>query len=280
MRLTWIQALIWMLVMLVAASGCGSSSVVRVTPIPDGGGPDWMAFVAQDNGVNHLHVTRVDASGKGSTSVRLTNSAEAENYPSWSPDGKRLVYARDYDGSAIYVLNVDGSKYARLSPMHGMDVTPSWSPDGTKIIYSHLHSAPQPNKPPLTDIRVMNADGIRGPCDSGQCHLCRRATLVRQRPDRVHEPHAWSMLDIYTMNADGTDLRQLTTSQGNNGDPVWSPDGSLISFGSDREGGDKVNIFTMRADGSEVTQLTHFGRPLRGRRYQLVERWQKDCLRV
>lgn len=261
MRLTWIQALIWMLVMLVAASGCGSSSVVRVTPIPDGGGPDWMAFVAQDNGVNHLHVTRVDASGKGSTSVRLTNSAEAENYPSWSPDGKRLVYARDYDGSAIYVLNVDGSKYARLSPMHGMDVTPSWSPDGTKIIYSHLRSAPQPNKPPLTDIRVMNSDG------TGDHAILANVIFAVEPRWSVNDRIVFmslmhgGMLDIYTMNADGTDLRQLTTSQGNNGDPVWSPDGSLISFGSDREGGDKVNIFAMRADGSEVTQLTHFGPP-------------------
>ena len=258
MRFHWRHVLISVLVIASAVmEGCGSS-VVRVTPIAAGGGSGWMVFVAQDKGVNHLYVMRVDASGKGSTPERLTNGAEAENYPSWSPDGKRLVSARDYDGSAIYVFNVDGSGYTRLSPAHGMDVTPSWSPDGTQIIYSHLRSPPQPNKPPLTDIRVMNADG------SGD-HAVLENVLFSVEPRwSVNNQVVFmsymnkSALNIYTVNLDGTDLRQLTTNLGNNGDPVWSPDGSLISFGSDREGGDKVNIFIMRADGSEVTQLTHF----------------------
>ncbi len=67
-------------------------------------------------------------------------------------------------------------------------------------------------------------------------------------------------LDMYTMNSDGTDLRQVT-SAGNNGDPVWSPDGTVLTFGSDREGGGKVNIFAMHADGSQLRQLTFFAVP-------------------
>jgi TolB protein len=62
------------------------------------------------------------------------------------------------------------------------------------------------------------------------------------------------------MNADGSDLRQLT-SAANNGDPVWSPGGNRITFGSDREGGNKLNIFAMNADGSQLEQLTHFDPP-------------------
>jgi TolB protein len=67
-------------------------------------------------------------------------------------------------------------------------------------------------------------------------------------------------LHIFTMNSDGTNIRQLT-QEGNAGDPVWSPDGKQISFGSDREGNNKLNIFVMNADGSNVRQLTHFNTP-------------------
>jgi Tol biopolymer transport system component len=67
-------------------------------------------------------------------------------------------------------------------------------------------------------------------------------------------------LEIYLQNIDGTGLTQLT-SAGNNGDPVWSPDGSRIMFGSDRQGGNKLNIFEMNADGSQQAALTQFDVP-------------------
>jgi Tol biopolymer transport system component len=63
------------------------------------------------------------------------------------------------------------------------------------------------------------------------------------------------------MNSDGTGLTQLTKDPSNHGDPVWSPDGSKISFGSDSEGGRKVNIFTINADGTNRQQVTHFSFP-------------------
>jgi Tol biopolymer transport system component len=219
-----------------------------------------MAFVSRQGSVNHIQLMQVDASGAGINPIRLTSDAEAENYPSWSPDGKRLTYQRDLDGSAIYVINADGTGEQRLSPTPGLDVTPSWSPDGTRIVYVRLHEPPQPNVSPLTDIRIMNADGTGD-------HAVLLNTLFSVEP-------RWSVnnqlvfmsymnssdLQIFVMNSDGSNLRQLT-SAANNGDPVWSSDGTRITFGSDREGGDKRNIFVMNADGSQVQQLTHFAVP-------------------
>jgi Tol biopolymer transport system component len=62
---------------------------------------------------------------------------------------------------------------------------------------------------------------------------------------------------IYMMNANGTDVTMIT-HQGANGDPFWSPSGSRISFGSNRQGGGRLNIFTMSPEGTDVRQLTHF----------------------
>jgi len=244
-----------------AASGCGPGAT-GVNPGPSAGVAGRMAFVSRQSSVNHIYLMDVGASGVGAHPTRLTNDGEAENYPSWSPDGKRLVYQRDFNGAAIYVINADGTGQQRLSPTPGFDVTPSWSPDGTKIVYVRLHSAPQPNSPPpVTDIRVMNVDGT-----GDQAILANTVFSVEPRWSVNNQLVFMSMmnssnLQIYVMNVDGTNLRQLTNNTANNGDPVWSPDGTRITFGSDREGGNKLNIFVMNADGSQVAQLTHFDVP-------------------
>ncbi|MEZ0578331.1 DUF5050 domain-containing protein [Nocardioides sp. MH1] len=63
--------------------------------------------------------------------------------------------------------------------------------------------------------------------------------------------------EIYTMNPDGTGVRQITSSAGDSLDPSYSPDGTHIVFTSDRDG---INdIYTMRSDGSDVVRLTDNG---------------------
>ena len=61
--------------------------------------------------------------------------------------------------------------------------------------------------------------------------------------------------DLFTMNADGTDQRNLTSSPGvQDSEPNWSPDGGRIAFVSDRDG--DLEVYTLRPNGSSVRQLT------------------------
>ncbi|UCE06399.1 MAG: PD40 domain-containing protein, partial [bacterium] len=70
-----------------------------------------------------IYVINPDGSGQ----TRLTNNYELS--PSWSPDGKKIVFTSRRDGNAeIYVMNADGSEQTRLTNNIFLDSGPSWKP--------------------------------------------------------------------------------------------------------------------------------------------------------
>lgn len=194
----------------------------------------------------------------GTDERQLVNCGPGECYPTWSPDGTKILFQKEYDGIGIYVMNGDGSDVRRLSPVPSLDVRPSWSPDGTRIIFSRVLAPPVNGGIPDTEIDSMNVSGndVRTllPADNTfniEARWSPRGGKIAFMSGRDRSQQ------IYVMNANGSDVKMIT-SQGANGDPFWSPDGSRISFGSNRQGGGKLNVFTMSADGSDVRQVTNF----------------------
>ncbi|MBZ0296649.1 MAG: hypothetical protein K8L99_29075 [Anaerolineae bacterium] len=76
-------------------------------------------------------------------------------------------------------------------------------------------------------------------------------------------------VEIYVMNADGSNQTRITNNPGRDTTPAWSPDGSKIVFASERDGGE-LEIYTVNANGSNPTRLTHF--PL----YNFLPSWSPD----
>lgn len=62
-------------------------------------------------------------------------------------------------------------------------------------------------------------------------------------------------IDIYVMNADGSDVRRLTDAPGRDFEPDWSPDGSTIVFSSDRDDPENAHLYLMNADGASQRRL-------------------------
>jgi Tol biopolymer transport system component len=93
---------------------------------------------------------------EGTRDRRLTDTPGLDGFPSWSPDGQRLLFATDRAGGGnweLYVMNSDGTEQQRLTNTSEKDEgVPAWSPDGEKIAY-----VTDPINNP--QIHPMNADG-------------------------------------------------------------------------------------------------------------------------
>jgi len=219
--------------------------------------PQKIAFTRRAGDENRVAVMNADGNGVKD----IADCGKGECYPNWSPDGTQIVFERhDRQGAGIYIVNAQGGTPRRLSPVPGRDVRPSFSPDGRHILFSYV-SRPSDTGVPATDIMVMDADGTHR-----RVILPAHGTFnieARYAPDGRHIVFMSSRdhgQHLYVMKADGTDIRKIT-DKARNGDPNWSPDGTRISFGSDREGDGRLNIFTMKPDGSDVRQITHFAPP-------------------
>jgi Tol biopolymer transport system component len=198
-----------------------------------------VAFASLRSGTSHIYVMRADGTG----TRQVTSGAQNDDHPSWSPDGKRIVFARE---GALFVVPAAGGKARRVGAGLGNAADPAWSPDGDLIAYDY-------RKPgySIRELYVMRADGTR----------IRQLTKLQQ----VSGLAAWSPdgkriafqsnarlghFEIYTIGLDGKGLRQVTQSIVDVIQPAWSPDGRL-SFS--RDGAIWID------DGRTQTKLTSGG---------------------
>jgi TolB protein len=159
---------------------------------------------------------------------RLTNYNAYTAEGVLSPDGRTIVFTSLKDGDLdIYTMNVDGSNVRRLTSTPGYDGGPWWSPDGRRIVYRAHHPK---DSVELRQYRELLAQGFI-------------------RPSKV---------ELFVMNADGSDNRQITTLGGANFGPSWTPDGRRIIFSSNHKNPRSRNfdLFIVNDDGSNLEQVT------------------------
>jgi TolB protein len=213
---------------------------------------------------NDLYVMKADGiRGDGSGLRSLTTGSGLDvGGMSWSPDGSRIVFAGSvfptdllYPPEALYLMNADGSDLRLLvsGPAGGSASWPDWSPDGSKIAYNVVLGD-------TSAIDVVDADGSSS---------VRISTPSASRGDR--RPHwspdgkriaftrSWSaaavgngtVSQVFVMDADGSNVRQITHDSAGARYPVWSPDGTRLALiAGDLNGWGIINI-----DGSGRTSL-------------------------
>jgi len=91
----------------------------------------------------------------GSGEMRLTNNIAKDEYPKWSPDGNKILFASARDlKEEIYIMDSDGNNQIRLTYSIEENSNPVFSPDGEKIAFLRWY-----DNGTNADIYIMNKDG-------------------------------------------------------------------------------------------------------------------------
>ena len=140
--------------------------------------------------------------------------------------GQTRRYSWDYDPFyEIYAFDRSSKSYQRLTNAKGYDAEGSYSPDGKLIAFASNRAA--------------------------------YAREMSEQEKKMFEQDPAYMMDIYIMNADGSNVKQLTNVPGYDGGPFFSPDGKKICWRRFAENGATAEIMTMNIDGTDQKQITN-----------------------
>lgn len=235
---------------------------------PDG---KWVAYVlssvdtAKDKRTTDVWMISWD----GKESVQLTNSRENESNPKWSPDGRYLSFLssrksgeeKEEEGSQVWIMDRRGGDAKKLTNIKAELEEYHWSPDAKKLLLTlrekdQSDTAKSKVRTPYVINRYQFKQDYKGYLDNRNSHLFlfdidskKLDTLTRGNysengaawsPDgsqisfvsnRSEDPDKNDNTDLYVIDArPGAQPKKLTTWEGADSNPVWSPDGKWIAY--------------------------------------------------
>jgi Tol biopolymer transport system component len=216
----------------------------------------WIAFVSVVDNINRIYVAKPDGTG-----ARPISSGPRDSQPAIAPDGSQVVFVRSRDFfSALFIADAETGEERQLTE-YTNDLEPNWSPDGTRIVFTTSRDGFQ-------ELYTMAPDG------TDLHRLTENEWLndlrAKYSPDGSQIAYMTNYAvndgsgEIWVMDADGHNQRQLTHNALDDGSPIWSPDGRYLAFSAGTLPPDirrALYVYDLEADRLE--QLT----PSDGRAY-------------
>jgi Tol biopolymer transport system component len=180
--------------------------------------------------------------------IQLTSEGQ-NGEPSWSPDGKHIVFSSNRDGeTGIYTMKADGSAQQPLTQCLGSASMPAWSPDGSKVIF--VGECEEIDDDAVYVVDVESHELTRLTHDSGN-YLHPSWSSKGDRIAFVFEDKNY-IAYIFIMNADGSEIEELTTNASR---PVWCPDDTCIIYQAGYGHGYTGKLMIVNLETKETTPL-------------------------
>ena len=223
-----------------------------------GNGP---VFNAKDFGIKFIF-SKADQIYESSMDINATPKplfiARGTNYnPRFSPDGREVLFTSDRgDHAFIGVFNLDKKSIRWIAPDVGNDQLPVWSPDGSQIAFIRQPGTKVgelPNFVGGVKFSVWVADAVTGKGtmiwsspgdDGGFAQQYPNPSLSWTKSNRIlffSEHNGWD--HVYSLNPDGSDLKDITPGDGEVESFAIDPQGQQIYFDGNREDIDRRHIW-------------------------------------
>lgn len=175
------------------------------------------------------------ANADGTGLKRITDNPKYDAEPVVSSDGKKIVFGAQRDGDFdVYIMDSNGSDVRRLTDRVGYDGGPWFSPDNKKIVWRAWYPETEEEKALWRE--------------------CMEKNYIVPVP-----------LDIWVMDADGSNKRRILHNGATNFAPSWHPDGKRIIFSSNMDDwhedikkfGHNFELYLINIDGTALERLTY-----------------------
>lgn len=211
----------------------------------------YITFISRRNGTPEVFVM----TSSGRNPRRLFPGVGDIANPSWSPDGQTILFQQTGDGSTeIMQVDFATGEVQALTDTAYFNSDASWSPDGSHIAF---HS----NRSGRGEIFIMDADG------SNVQQLTYSSDFWSRNPQwspdgsqiafSSYASETSGSWDIYVMNPEGGEVRQVSNADEHDENPTWSPDGKSLLFESPRG-----MRWMFAVDVEETIQNSEAGQPL------------------
>jgi len=222
-----------------------STSGADTSPVPSPSRAQ-IAYIQAGTSVRDVFVINSD----GTNPANRTNNADSDESIVWSPNGEHLAVVANLDATAYVVSSTGVGGRTELRREAGARSSgPTWQPTSTVVMFASDIGTD-------SGLFTVKVDGsslfeVHG-LDSG------RLSSPRWSPDGTKVAYLFTPTggssDLYLMNQDGSNARNITMSVASETDVAWSPDSATIAFVRESAGGS--DIWTIDAAGTNVRNVT------------------------
>jgi tricorn protease len=269
-------------IILVLSSLVSSLTALAENPFPDLGvenNPLWLRYpaISPDGKLIAFsfrgHIFTVPTNG--GVAVALTAGPAHDSSPVWSPDGKLIAFASDrYGHYDVFLTSSQGGRARRLTTYSTDAVPTSFTPDGQSVLFGAYRMGSAQSSlfpvrvfPQLYTVSIqggraaemlLTTPALHAQYDRAETRILYEDVKGYEDPWRKHETFSVAR-DIWLYNARTNEHTKLSSYQGENRNPVWSPDESGIYYLNEQSG--SFNVWRLSlADGQPGSsqQLTSF----------------------